>query len=466
MTTPRSTISLCCLAAIALASPAASAQCPPVRFVSPDGAEAREFGGPLAMSPAGEDVRVAIGQDGSVWAFDLVDGRLTGGQELTSPFTVFNYGFGWSVDVQGDRMAIGAYQVRWPDRHYRIGSAAVYDRVGDAWQFTGVCRPPEGVTTEGAASRPLIDGDTIIGAGGHRGSIVVFRPAPGTDDGWTPIQVIDQPKGIAADAWFGHDIAAKDGWLFVGAFNEDILPTSGGAGSVSVYRRQDSGTYDFVQKIDGPDMGPYDIRSFGRAIGFDGTTLAVSAFRVFPGSEYQGFVHILELEDGLWTLRQALAHRPAKDGHHFGTYAVEVDGDRLVAQVWGDRTPRSDHIAVAFERTDDGVWRQNARLLPTPPFHAAQYAGYLALLGDLVLVGSSEECEGPGTPATGAAYLFNLSCYECPDLDNDDVLTVFDYLEFLRAFDAGEAIADFDNDGQLTVADFLAFQDAFAVGCP
>ncbi|MFI4917356.1 MAG: GC-type dockerin domain-anchored protein [Phycisphaerales bacterium JB060] len=46
------------------------------------------------------------------------------------------------------------------------------------------------------------------------------------------------------------------------------------------------------------------------------------------------------------------------------------------------------------------------------------------------------------------------------------MLTVFDSLEFLRAFDAGEAIADFDNDGQLTIADFLAFQNAFAVGCP
>lgn len=65
-----------------------------------------------------------------------------------------------------------------------------------------------------------------------------------------------------------------------------------------------------------------------------------------------------------------------------------------------------------------------------------------------------------------AAYLFDLSCYECPDLDGDDRLTVFDYLEFLRAFEAGEPIADFDSDGELTIADFLAFQDAFAVGCP
>ena len=168
----------------------------------------------------------------------------------------------------------------------------------------------------------------------------------------------------------------------------------------------------------------------------------------------------------MWTLQQTLTHRGAKYGDQFGGYAIQVDRDRLVVQASGDRTDRSDRIAYAFERTAAGEWRQSARLLPTPPFHAAQYAGYLALLGDLVLVGSSDECEGPGTPATGAAYLFDLSCYECPDLDADDRLTIFDSLEFLRAFEAGEAIADFDNDGDLTIADFLAFQDAFAAGCP
>lgn len=51
------------------------------------------------------------------------------------------------------------------------------------------------------------------------------------------------------------------------------------------------------------------------------------------------------------------------------------------------------------------------------------------------------------------------------DLDHDGELTLFDFLEFSRLFDAGDARADFDGDGELTVFDFLAFQNRFDAGC-
>ncbi len=53
------------------------------------------------------------------------------------------------------------------------------------------------------------------------------------------------------------------------------------------------------------------------------------------------------------------------------------------------------------------------------------------------------------------------------DLDGDGVLTLFDFLAFQNAFDAGDiATADFDGDGVLTLFDFLAFQNEFDAGCP
>ncbi len=54
----------------------------------------------------------------------------------------------------------------------------------------------------------------------------------------------------------------------------------------------------------------------------------------------------------------------------------------------------------------------------------------------------------------------------CPaDFDGDGDLTLFDFLAFQNAFDAGETSADFDGDGSLTLFDFLAFQNAFDAGC-
>ena len=51
------------------------------------------------------------------------------------------------------------------------------------------------------------------------------------------------------------------------------------------------------------------------------------------------------------------------------------------------------------------------------------------------------------------------------DLDEDGVLTIFDFLAFQTLFDAGDLRADFDGDGVLSIFDFLVFQNAFDAGC-
>ncbi len=65
-----------------------------------------------------------------------------------------------------------------------------------------------------------------------------------------------------------------------------------------------------------------------------------------------------------------------------------------------------------------------------------------------------------------AAAVDRLIGLLCPvDMDGDGELTVFDFLAFQTAFDAGEGVADFDRDGRLTIFDFLAFQSGFEAGC-
>ena len=54
-------------------------------------------------------------------------------------------------------------------------------------------------------------------------------------------------------------------------------------------------------------------------------------------------------------------------------------------------------------------------------------------------------------------------CYA--DFDGDGNLTIFDFLAFQNAFDAGADAADCDGDGSLTLFDFLCFQNAFDAGC-
>ena len=55
-------------------------------------------------------------------------------------------------------------------------------------------------------------------------------------------------------------------------------------------------------------------------------------------------------------------------------------------------------------------------------------------------------------------------CYA--DFDGDGTLTIFDFLAYQNAFDAGDRAADCDDDGTLTIFDFLCFQNEFDAGCP
>jgi hypothetical protein len=70
---------------------------------------------------------------------------------------------------------------------------------------------------------------------------------------------------------------------------------------------------------------------------------------------------------------------------------------------------------------------------------------------------------GPPDEFIPAEISFFIGCRA--DFDGDGELTLFDFLAFQNAFDAGDPIADFDGDGELTIFDFLAFQNEFDAGC-
>ena len=51
------------------------------------------------------------------------------------------------------------------------------------------------------------------------------------------------------------------------------------------------------------------------------------------------------------------------------------------------------------------------------------------------------------------------------DVNNDDVVDFFDYLDFVAAFSAGGASADFNRDGVVDFFDYLDFVAEFSSGC-
>lgn len=70
---------------------------------------------------------------------------------------------------------------------------------------------------------------------------------------------------------------------------------------------------------------------------------------------------------------------------------------------------------------------------------------------------------GHGLVNAQAALSVGSACVA--DFDGDGELTIFDFLAFQTAFDAGDPSADLNEDDQLDIFDFLEFQNLFAAGC-
>jgi hypothetical protein len=96
-------------------------------------------------------------------------------------------------------------------------------------------------------------------------------------------------------------------------------------------------------------------------------------------------------------------------------------------------TINSRRGAFAFDRGADGLWREVAVMLPSGG-SGTGFGEVSAMHGRWAAFGASYESPG------GAVYAFDLDCIMegCrADLDADGTLTIFDFLAFGTAFDAG-----------------------------
>jgi hypothetical protein len=234
---------------------------------------------------------------------------------------------------------------------------------------------------------------------------------------------------------------------------------------VYAFRRQADGSIQFHQKLmpfDAPG-GVSKNQFFGIDVAFDGETLVIGTYGATRHGMGTGAVLLYELIGDQWTFVHELLP-PASDGHVAMGLPVVVDAGTLLSG--SQRTPTESAAVHYFRRDAGGEWARVAKLIPDAPDIRTTARNSLATQARRALVGAPDDLD-PSGETTGAAYLFDLSCFDCPpDLDADGFLTIFDFLAFLNLFQDGDAQADFDGDGELTIFDFLAFQDAFDAGCP
>ncbi|MCW5757570.1 MAG: hypothetical protein KIT54_10075 [Phycisphaeraceae bacterium] len=398
---------------------------------------------------------------GAVFVYELDGNEQLVHVQTIVPHDVRLYdGFGISMDVDGDRLIVGALNTQWPGSELRQGAVFVYEHDGEEWVEVARIRPPDEVRQEFGVSL-LLDGDMALAKQLSVDRVHRYARSP---EGWTWVESVQSPDGLPGNSCFGCTSATGNGWLFFGAHRDGSLVRDGG--SVYVYRRHADGTLEFAQKI-----ASADVSLFGNGLDFDGTTLAVGAIATNRTHTGQGVVRTYTLVDGAWTLEQEITHRRARQMSRLGSH-VHISGATLYATAMGDTVYRPQRIrgmTYVFQRDATGQWVETRRLLPNPPGRTDQYGTAIASAGSKVLVESRLDWV-PDRGTTGAAYLFDLDvdpgCIPCrADLDGDGVVTIFDFLEFQNLFAAGDLRADFDGDGRLTALDYLFYEAAFLDGC-
>jgi methionine-rich copper-binding protein CopC len=372
------------------------------------------------------------GFSGADWSF-TTEGYVPQADKLTPPTSFPEYRFGWAVAQDGDWLVVGSYgeQVDGVDN---VGAAWVYKRDGNSWQPHQKLLANDGGLQDEFGWSVDIDGDTIaVGAwedetdGSDPGRVYVYVL---TGDTWTLQQRIVPTESNPLDG-FGHEVLLNGDTLFVGA------PGDGGnqltaPGAAYVFTR--TGTA-WTQSQRFVPSGQFP-NGFGFALAVDGDNLLIGA--PFEGFG-RGAVYAYELSNNTWVPDATNPKLLASDGtaanpldlsseflgDFFGT-DISIDGTEAVITAWQDETPTGREGSAYIFNYNGGTWTEGEKLLPDDADHDG--FGYRAeIVGDVILVGADVDgiVENPATSAplpggtgdeSGIVYQF---VRDVQDDDND-----------------------------------------------
>lgn len=371
---------------------------------------------PLSFSDAGMTVRVSPAAGA---ASDYVVDRRIRSALFKAVAPEPGAGFGWSVAVSGDVLAVGAIYEGRLDGGVEAGACHVFRRAGAVWREEAVLTPSVYAANAQYGTSVAVRGDVLaVGApnatidGGAHGAVFVYRHDA---TGW-----VEESALTAAGNYFGASVALADDVLAVGAHSEDV------SGAAYVYRHVGS-AWNVEARVT-PNPPTTDSVGFGR-------TLAITADRLVVGAPYEtgrtGAAYVFAHTGTSWAFEQRLAPYPVgQQQAQFGfstaieddVIAVGADMDgSTAAGIDADAAPDPSAFAVGaafvFRRTN-GVWAKEAYLKASNAQTQTHFGYSVALAQGALVVGSPYETSRAtgidGTPTddgtqVGAAYVFRRS---------------------------------------------------------
>lgn len=296
-----------------------------------------KISGMFGWSVAIDDNLIAVGawnetvgsQIGAVYVFERIGGAWTPAGKIVPLAGDDQERFGHSVSVSGTRIAIGAPFVTDSDDNEAPKPSYVFERSGATWIGTRLL--PEGDARDSWFGYSIdISGDTVVvgapgyevpGLGAGLGAAYVFELDGGN---WRQKAHVLDGDGQAQD-FMGRDVAI-DGEVIVVGSEAGGNPTSLNTGMALVYERA-SGTWSETTRLIPSSAAVAS--EIGYAVDVHGNTIVVGTHRDDVFGTDSGAAYVFEKGATGWTEKSKIYNPSGRAGDHFGA-SVVANGDSIL----------------------------------------------------------------------------------------------------------------------------------------
>lgn len=293
---------------------------------------------------------------------------------------------GNSVAMDLDTAIVGA-----PGDSSSTGAAYVFTRaLTGGWQEQAELTGSQAASGDEFGISVAVASDTaLVGTGVTDSPAAYVFVRNGTS--WTPEARLDVARGVMSVALSSSGDRAVVG---VSGANDPLTEAA------YVFARQDG---QWVREaVLGPDPGTPPGSGFGYSVSISGDTVAVGA----QGEDNSnGAVYVFQRDSsGTWHRQARLAFVGSGDSPALFGWSVGLAERTLMVGALGESGFRG--AAYIFQETGQGLWSQQARLVPEEPPQGDQCFGFsvgLTLYGALI----GQPCDGEHGGLTTHVYVFS-----------------------------------------------------------
>ena len=345
------------------------------------------FDNTLVGPPIGQGAAFVFERIGSSWIED----------QKVSPANGTSFdAFGYALGIHAETLAVGAFGEDFFGT-LNQGSARVYVRGDSGWQMKHLLTQPGATGNEGYGRSVSVAGDTIavgspythVDTKDDQGVVCISQSSR---VGWIAQKAT---HGLTDGEGLGAETAMEGGALIASAPGA-VHPSLAPAGAIYVYEEIADNWIDQERFLGGGDPD-YD---YGSDVAISGSTVVVGE----PDSgtslyEYVGRVAIYQRPDTAWSYWGSLYPDKEANNQRFG-YSVDIHGDTMVvgARAYGDAEP-----AYVFVRGASG-WTQQQKLTGSGVFDTDGYGEAVGVHGNTIIVGTSAKDQVYLFERTGATW--------------------------------------------------------------